>query len=56
MARLTFLNDLPYALDLFDPFGQSTRLTLENIERNPAIEPGTFEFQVPEGADVLEGL
>lgn len=56
MARLTFMNDLPYALDLFDPFGQSTRLTLENIERNPPVEPGTFDFQVPEGADVLEGL
>ena len=56
MARLTFVEGNPYALDLFDPFGQSTRLTLENIERNAAIEPGTFEFQVPEGADVLEGL
>jgi len=47
---------MPKTLDLFDPFGQSTRLTLDNIERNPDIDPGVFEFEVPEGADVLEGL
>lgn len=56
MARLTFVDGLPYALDLFDPFGQSTRLTLENIERNAEIADGEFVFEVPEGVDVLEGL
>lgn len=56
MARLTFRDGVPATLDLFDPFGQSTRLTLSNIERNPEIEPSVFEFEVPEGADVLEGL
>lgn len=56
MARLTFRDGKPAMLDLFDPFGQSTRLTLTNIERNPDIDPSVFEFEVPEGADVLEGL
>ena len=56
MARLTFRDGKPVTLDIFDPFGQSTRLTLTNIERNPAIDPSVFEFEVPEGADVLEGL
>lgn len=56
MARLTFRDGAPNTLDIFDPFGQSTRLTLENIRRNPEIDPGVFEFEVPEGADVLEGL
>lgn len=56
MARLTFVEGVPYALDLFDPFGQSTRLTLENIQRNPVIAEGEFVFEVPEGVDVLEGL
>lgn len=56
MARLTFRDGRPATLDLFDPFGQSTRLTLSNIERNPDIDPSVFEFEVPEGADVLEGL
>jgi len=56
MARLTFRDGKPATLDLFDPFGQSTRLTLTEIRRNPEIDPGVFEFEVPEGADVLEGL
>jgi len=56
MARLTFRDGKPATLDLFDPFGQSTRLTLTDIERNPDIDPSVFEFEVPEGADVLEGL
>ena len=56
MARLTFRDGKPATLDLFDPFGQSTRLTLTDIERNPEIDPAVFEFEVPEGADVLEGL
>jgi len=56
MARLTFRDGQPATLDLFDPFGQSTRLTLTKLRRNPAIEPDMFEFEVPEGADVLEGL
>ncbi|MFU8878593.1 MAG: LolA family protein [Wenzhouxiangellaceae bacterium] len=56
MARLTFRDGRPWALDIFDPFGQSTRLTLEEIRRNPVIEPERFEFEVPEGVDVLEGL
>jgi outer membrane lipoprotein carrier protein len=56
MARLTFRDGTPRTLDIFDRFGQSTRIRLENIERNPAIEPSVFEFEVPEGVDVLEGL
>jgi len=56
MARLTFRDGKPATLDIFDPFGQSTRLTLTNIERNPDIDPSVFEFEVPEGVDVLEGL
>jgi len=55
-ARLTFRDGRPLALDIFDPFGQSTRLRLENLERNPEIDPSVFDFEVPEGADVLEGL
>lgn len=56
MARLTFVDGAPAMLDIFDPFGQSTRITLENLRRNPDIPAGTFEFEPPEGVDVLEGL
>lgn len=56
MARLTFRDGTPRTLDIFDPFGQSTRIRLENIERNAEIDPSVFEFEVPAGVDVLEGL
>jgi outer membrane lipoprotein carrier protein len=55
-ARLTFRDGMPRTLDIFDPFGQSTRIRLENIERNAEIDPSVFDFEVPEGVDVLEGL
>ena len=56
LARLIFEGELPIALDLFDHFGQSTRLSLDSLVRNPDIAPERFQFEVPEGADVLEGL
>lgn len=55
-ARLIFEGEWPIALDLFDRFGQSTRLSLDNLVRNPDIALERFQFEVPEGADVLEGL
>ncbi|MDX1626043.1 MAG: outer membrane lipoprotein chaperone LolA [Wenzhouxiangellaceae bacterium] len=56
LARLTFVDGLPFALDLFDRFGQSTRLQFEGLERNPELDARLFTFEPPEGADVLEGL
>ncbi|MEM1081698.1 MAG: outer membrane lipoprotein chaperone LolA [Pseudomonadota bacterium] len=55
-ARLIFEGEWPVALDLFDRFGQSTRLELINLVRNPNLDPARFQFAIPEGADVLEGL
>jgi outer membrane lipoprotein carrier protein len=55
-ARLSFRDGVPFALDIFDPFGQSTRLTLIDLQRNPRLDPALFEFEPPEGVDVLEGL
>lgn len=55
-ARLIFDGEWPIALDLYDRFGQSTRLSLDNLERNPVLDPVLFQFEIPEGADVLEGL
>lgn len=55
-ARLSFRDGVPFALDIFDSFGQSTRLTLIDLQRNPVLEAELFEFEPPEGADVLEGL
>jgi len=41
------------AMELMDHFGQTTVLRFSNVVRNPQIEPGTFRFSPPKGADVL---
>lgn len=41
------------ALVLEDTLGQTTVLQLENIRRNPELEPSLFQFEPPEGVDVL---
>jgi len=42
------------AMELFDPFGQTTVLRFTNLTRNPPLDAGTFRFTPPKGADVLE--
>lgn len=54
-GRLHFRNGLPSRLELEDSFGQLTRLRLLDLERNPELDAGLFNFEVPEGVDVLEG-
>ena len=54
-ARLYFLRGLPERLELTDNFGQRTTLVLSDIERNPELDEALFEFEVPEGVDVLSG-
>lgn len=54
-GRLYFRDGLPRQLELEDSFGQITRLRLFDLERNPELDPALFEFNVPEGVDVLEG-
>jgi len=41
------------AMELVDQFGQTTVLRFSNIVRNPPLEPSTFRFTPPKGADVL---
>ncbi|MEW6688929.1 MAG: outer membrane lipoprotein chaperone LolA [Pseudomonadota bacterium] len=41
------------AMELLDHFGQTTVLRFRNVVRNPRIDPGTFRFSPPKGADVL---
>lgn len=42
------------AMELYDPFGQTTVLRFTNLTRNPKLEADTFRFTPPKGADVLE--
>jgi outer membrane lipoprotein carrier protein len=41
------------AMELVDQFGQTTRLTFSKLERNPKVDPQSFRFDPPKGADVL---
>jgi len=43
------------AMELTDHFGQITTLRFSNLVRNPRIDPASFRFQPPKGADVLGG-
>ena len=48
-----FRDNLPRAMELTDAFGQITQLTFVTIERNPALAPALFRFELPAGADVV---
>jgi len=55
-ASLRFENDTPVLLLLVDRLvGQTTRLELSDIRRNPELDPADFRFEPPPGVDVLEG-
>jgi outer membrane lipoprotein carrier protein len=41
------------AMELLDHFGQTTVLRFSGVVRNPQIDPATFRFSPPKGADVL---
>jgi len=41
------------AMELLDHFGQTTRLRFSKLIRNPELDPGSFRFTPPKGADVL---
>ncbi|HEX7052487.1 MAG TPA: outer membrane lipoprotein chaperone LolA [Burkholderiales bacterium] len=41
------------AMVLTDQFGQTTRLSFSGLERNPKVDPRSFRFDPPQGADVL---
>ncbi len=41
------------AMELNDSFGQTTRLRIVDLERNPKLDPGLFKFAPPPGVDVI---
>ena len=51
--QLGFSGNTLKAMELFDNFGQTTRLRFSNLEHNPALEPSLLRFTPPEGADVI---
>nr|VFJ57354.1 MAG: outer membrane lipoprotein carrier protein [Candidatus Kentron sp. FW] len=41
-------------MELFDSFGQTTKLTFSGVTVNPSLDPGLFSFTPPAGVDVVE--
>jgi outer membrane lipoprotein carrier protein len=52
-VRIGLKDNLPRRMELQDSFGHVTQLTFNTFERNPALDPGTFKFVPPPGADVV---
>lgn len=54
--RLEFTGSLLAGIDIVDHLDQLTRVRFRNQTLSPAIEPGLFEFVIPEGVDVLRDV
>ncbi len=46
-------NDVIKAMELRDPFGQSTQIVFENLRTNMIFDPKVFKFDPPAGVDVF---
>ncbi len=54
-VAIGFKDDNLQAMELHDVFGNITLLTFSNIQKNPPIKSNIFKFNVPKGADVING-
>ncbi|MFG5861153.1 outer membrane lipoprotein chaperone LolA [Metapseudomonas sp. CR1201] len=52
--RLSFRNGVINDMQLIDSVGQRTNILFLGIKMNQAIDAAQFNFQVPEGADVIQ--
>ncbi len=55
-VKLGFRNSDLVFMDLEDSFGQNTIIHLTHIKRNQALPKDVFEFEIPEGVDVVGDL
>jgi outer membrane lipoprotein carrier protein len=53
-VRLGFREGELAGMELFDNLGQKTRITFQDVRRNPPLEPRLFGFTPPEGVDVVD--
>lgn len=51
--RLGFAGNLPVRMEVLDAFDRTSVFTFSDWRQNPPDDPARFEFQVPEGADVI---
>ncbi|MGE0371773.1 MAG: outer membrane lipoprotein chaperone LolA [Gammaproteobacteria bacterium] len=51
--RLAFDRDTLHVMEIVDGFGQTMQIRFIGLRRNPAMEPGEFEFIPPAGVDIV---
>ena len=40
-------------MELYDSFGQTTKIRFTNVERNPTLPDASFRFTPPAGVDIV---
>lgn len=53
-VRVGFAGEQLAALEILDSFGQRSLIRFADMQLNPALPAGTFQFKPPAGADVLK--
>lgn len=56
LLEVTFEGDTPRGMRLKDALGQQTTIEFSNVRMNTALDSSLFEFEPPEGADVVSEL
>ncbi len=54
-VHLTLEDGVPVTIEVQDGMGQRVTVELIGIERNPSIDFERFDFEPPEGVDVMQG-
>lgn len=52
-VRVGFAGEQLAALDILDSFGQRSAIRFTGMQTNATLPPATFQFQPPQGADVM---
>jgi len=53
LVRIGLKDNLPKLMEISDNFGQITHLIFDSFSANPAVDPASFRFTPPKGADVV---
>lgn len=51
--RLSFRDGVLNDMQMSDPIGQRTNILFQNVEMNPALPDSRFNFEIPQGVDVI---
>ncbi|RDE24739.1 outer membrane lipoprotein carrier protein LolA [Motiliproteus coralliicola] len=54
VLRMQFVSGVPIEMQLEDNLGQQTSVHFYDLTLNPTLESQQFEFQVPDGVDLIE--